>query len=71
MDTYPEDLLAQIKNYISENRETYDEDKIFFYIDCTVDPLKLVFEKWLYDFKPPVVEKGVLRFPKKSPPKNE
>ena len=71
MEDYPQDLLAQVKKYIIQNKSMYTEEKVFFYIDCTVNPLKLVFEKWLYNFPQPVVEKGVLSRPKNSPSKNE
>lgn len=54
MDTnFPSDLLEQIKKFIRTKGSQYDEKKVFFYIDCTASPPKLVFEKWTYDFPPP------------------
>ena len=50
---FPPDLFTQIKNYIKEKGSLYDEKKVFFYIDCTTKPTKLVIDKWLYDFSPP------------------
>ena len=52
---FPEDLLAQIKKYIKDNNEIYHTEKLFFFIDCTVTPPKLVFEKWLYKFPVPQI----------------
>lgn len=49
----PSDLPEQIKRYVKDKGFLYDEKKVFYYIDCTVDPKKLVFEKWTYDFQPP------------------
>ena len=61
MEVYPENLLFRIKNYVEKNNEKWDEDKHFFYIDCTVKPQKLVFSKWNYKVKKPSLDEiGVI-----------
>ena len=48
LENYPENLYDLIKYHVEKNGDVWNEDKHFFYIDCTRSPQILVFEKWDY-----------------------
>ena len=50
---FPIDLDERIKSYLKKNNEEWDEKKHFIYIDCTINPPKLIFHEWKYKCKSP------------------
>ena len=67
MEIYPDDLSDRFKNYIEKNGEKFNEDKHFFYIDCTVKPQKFVISEWNYKIKKPSLDDlGIIIFDPKD-----
>ena len=65
VDIFPTDLDDLIKEYLTKNKEKWDEDKHFIYIDCIHHPPILVIEEWNYKIsKPTLGDLYVLKLPK-------